>query len=31
MKMIREELAEALGAFGGDGVTDVFGHQLDEK
>jgi hypothetical protein len=30
MEMIREELAEALGAFGGDNVTDVAGHQLDE-
>ena len=31
MKMIREELEEALGAFGGDNVTDVAGHQLDEN
>lgn len=31
MEMIREELAEALGAFGGDNVTDVNGHQLDEN
>jgi hypothetical protein len=30
MEMIREELAEALGIYGGDGVTDVNGHQLDE-
>ena len=31
MEMIREELEEALGAFGGDNVTDVAGHQLDEN
>jgi hypothetical protein len=31
MEMIREELAEALGIYGGDGVTDVNGHQLDEN
>lgn len=31
MEMIREELEEALGAFGGDNVTDVNGHQIDEK
>ena len=31
MEMIRKELEEALGAFGGDNVTDVAGHQLDEN
>jgi hypothetical protein len=31
MEMIRKELKEALGIYGGDGVTDVNGHQLDEN
>jgi hypothetical protein len=31
MEIIREELAEALGIYGGDSVTDVNGHQLDEN
>ena len=31
MEIIREELEEALGIYGGDSVTDVNGHQLDEN